>query len=465
MPLDASQPVQTPLDLLDEDAEKAILGAILMRNRHYEEVAGFLREDHFAVGAHAKLYRSIKTLIGRGETADPITLKRLYEGTAGLEEIGGFAYMVGLTSGWSQFAGALDPKNYARTVVDFARRRRMVEIADKIRGGAYSDHEEATAEAIAREAEQAMSELAQPIGRKRAASMAQLAESHLADIRSAQAGQGARYLRSTIQTFDHAARPRPGDLTIIMARPSMGKTSLALCVALGAARKGAKGAFFSLEQTATMLLARAVATLTAIPAQQQIDGPLCDGEVRQLEQALGDIAALPLRFLDGRGMSVSDIRHDARSLHRRQGLDFMVVDHLGLVRPSRHINNPTVETGETAEELRAIAGDLGIPVLLLCQLNRGVEGREDRRPQLSDIRQSGQIEEHADTVIALYREEYYLRRKEPMTQGPERDDWDRKMADAHGVADMLVLKRRDGDIGNWRLHFEGPSTRFTDAAR
>lgn len=446
----------------NDEAEMALLGAILHNNRAFERVSDFLKPEHFASRVHGRIFGAVARLIDRGSIADPITLKGLFEQDGDLTAVGGYTYLMRLAG---SVASIVNAEDYGHTVHDLHIRRMLISLGEDVVRTAYVDDLDETGHQQAQRAEAFLADLLQgQAGNRGAATMHDLGEQWHTTIERAAAGKSVAYLTTGIHAFDQAFRLRPGHQGILAARPSMGKTSLALCAAIGAARKGTPVAFFSLEMTADELFCRAISVLTDISADRQNDGPLDNTDLERLIDARAALDELPLFIIDRRGMTAAEIRTEARTLHRTRGVRFMIVDHLGLVRPNRQINNPVVELGETAEALRVTAGDLDIPSLVLCQLNRGPETRDDKRPNLGDLRQSGSIEEHADSVGTLYREEYYLSRSEPTN--PELViRWENRLREVGGLAELMIHKRRGGAIGKHFLHFSAVSTRFTDMVR
>jgi replicative DNA helicase len=247
----------------------------------------------------------------------------------------------------------------------------------------------------------------------------------------------------------------PSDLTILGGRPSMGKTALGLNIAFNAAKAGHKVAFFSMEMSGEQLALRILASMTGIGSDQMRRGDLDEQEFCRLVEARSTLDRLPLEIEDSAAMTVQAIRLAAEKVKRRRGLDLIVVDYLQLARPDRERESRTVDITEVSAGLKAIAKALSVPVLALAQLSRAVEQREDKRPQLADLRDSGAIEQDADQVLFLYRDEYYASRSEPDPKDPRYSAWQERMARSQGIADIIVAKNRHGRIGDARVSFDG----------
>jgi replicative DNA helicase len=440
-----------------DEAEVALLGSLLVKNSLIDQVP-FLLPEHFASRVHGRLFETIRHLIGAGKIADPITLKRSFESDPDLGGADGYGYLIKLCS---SVASLRNIKDYGRAIHDLFLRRKLIEIGSSMVTHANSGALEPTGQDQIRLAEHALDSLLPHALNRGVVSLGDAGVAYLRNLEKRQNGSPPDYLETGIKTADDALRIRPGQQCIVAGRPSMGKSAFAFSMAVGAASKGCPVAVISLEMTFEELYARAVAMQTGISSDDQLDRPLDVGQLNRVMSTSADFAKLPLHIVDRRGMTASDIRMEARRLKAKYGIEFLVVDHLGLVRPDRQYDSAQIQIGETTQGLRELAGDINIRSMVLCQLNRGVEGREDRRPGLSDLRQSGQIEEHADTVAALYREEYYLSRAKPAGH-EEISKWQDKLDAVANKADLIVLKRRGGRTGTFELHFDPVKTRFMD---
>jgi replicative DNA helicase len=265
---------------------------------------------------------------------------------------------------------------------------------------------------------------------------------------------------------------QPSDLLILAGRPSMGKTSLATNIAFNAAtayarsggKEGAPVAFFSLEMSAEQLATRILAEVSEVPSEKIRKGEVKDTEFRRFVEASQQLASLPFHIDDTPALSIAQVRTRSRRLKRQFGLGLIVIDYLQLLRGSSGAENRVLEISEVTRGLKALAKELSVPVLALSQLSRAVESRDDKRPQLSDLRESGTIEQDSDVVMFVFREEYYIERKQPTEGTPEHLTWQAEMERAHNVAEVIIGKQRHGPVGTVKLHFEGQFTRFSDLA-
>lgn len=464
------------------EVEQALLGAILMNNRAHERVSEFLRAEHFSDPANGRVYEAISRLIERGQIADTNTLKHLFERDEGLSQIGGVGYLARLAGAAVTVVNAED---YGRTIHDAFLRRQLIDLGEQVVNRAHG------------------ADLEQP-----ATDQIEQAEQQLYSLAEAGAAEGGfktfdRALKSAIVIAETAYRRQggvvgvptgfrdldaklgglhKGDLVILAGRPAMGKTALATNMATSAAltrlqRGGGEGAavgFFSLEMSSDQLATRMLAERCEIASDRIRRGDVRETEFSRIVEASTELYRLPLFVDDTAGATVSAMRTRARRLKRTSGLGLIVVDYLQLIQtpgPSR-VDARVQELSAITRGLKQLAKDLGVPVLALSQLNRAVEQREDKRPQLADLRESGTIEQDADVVMFIYREEYYHERREPTPgEGESNSDFNdrydawRAHADAvHGRAEIIIAKQRHGPTGTIHLQFDGALTRFSDLA-
>ncbi|HUN51198.1 MAG TPA: replicative DNA helicase [Candidatus Sulfotelmatobacter sp.] len=457
------------------DAEQELLGAILVNNDAAAKVSGFLEAAHFANNLHARIYEAALKLIERGEIATPITLKAYFERDQALADIGGTAYLARLAAAATSIINA---EQYGRTVYDLALRREIIRIGEDMVNTAY----EATVDDPAREqienAEQQLFALAERGAHEGgfqsfAASLTQSIQMIDAAYRRdglSGVGTGLRDLDSKLGGLHRS------DLIILAGRPSMGKTALATIVAFNAAKeyhdtKGGSGAvvgFFSLEMSAEQLATRILSTETRIPSHKLRRGEISDDDfTNNLVPANQLLSEIPFFIDDTASLSIAALRTRARRLKRSHNLGLVVVDYLQLMRGSGRLRNDNrvQEISEITQGLKALAKDLDVPVLALSQLSRAVEARDDKKPQLADLRESGAIEQDADVVMFVYREEYYLTRTEPKEGTAEHLAWQSDMEKVHNVAEIIIGKQRHGPIGNVQMAFEPDFTRFADLIR
>ncbi|WP_448187492.1 replicative DNA helicase [Azospirillum sp. sgz301742] len=466
----------------NEEAEQALLGAILVNNKAYERVGEFLRPQHFYDPGHRKIFEAIAKLIERGQVANPVTLKAYFEKDPefAAEEGGAGGYLIRLAAGVVTVINAAD---YGKMIHDLFLRRQLIEVGTDMVNEAYEHDLDSGAMEQIEQAEKQLFDLASTgdvqggfiafnDSLKVAIDMAEAAfrrSSHVTGVTC-----GLRDLDRKLGGL------HPSDLLILAGRPSMGKTALATNMAFNAAKahmrsNGSEGAcvgFFSLEMSAEQLATRILAGEAEVSGDKMRRGDLRNEDFPKFIQASQELARVPFFVDDTPALSVAAVRTRCRRLKRTHGLGFVVVDYLQLLRgtSTRGAENRVQEISEITRSLKAIAKELDLPVLALSQLSRAVEQREDKRPQLSDLRESGSIEQDADVVMFVYREQYYLERAEPARRPEETEDkyndryanWQKRYAEVHNTAEAIIAKQRHGPIGSVRLYFDGQYTRFGD---
>jgi replicative DNA helicase len=463
-------------------AEMAVLGAILFDNNAHQRVSDFLKPGDFYATANAQIFEVLDRMISNGRVADGVTLREHFERDGSLVDIGGARYLADLLD-----SAAFGPEilDYAKLIHDLALRRELIQIGSEIVQKA------------------AQSELDEP-----GELQLEAAEKKLFTL--AERGAGA----SGFQTFNHAlansietatlAYKRDGkiagvptglddldrmlgglhksDLVILAARPSMGKTALATNIAYYAAKhckrstgangivkteQGAVVGFFSLEMSSDQLATRVLADISGIPSDKMRRGELTPHDYEQIREAATSLEGLPLYIDDMGGISISQIAARARRLQRTSGLDLLIIDYLQLITPaagSRH-DGRVQEVTAITKSLKALAKELQIPIIALSQLSRAVESRDDKRPQLADLRESGSIEQDADVVIFIYREAYYLERLEPDEGDPRHAEWREQMNIKFNMAEIIISKQRHGPIGKVEVGFTPSRVRFSNLER
>jgi len=457
----------------NDEAEMALLGAILHNNRAFERVIEFLRPEHFANRIHGKIFEAIGKLIDRGQIADPITLKQYFAANEDLIEVGGFQYLMTLAG---SLVSVINAEDYGRVIHELFVRRQLIEIGEDAVNLAFNPLPDQSAHSQIEHVEQRLFNLAtvgdidsgfQPFNQAVTASLRMAESAYRRDGRLAGVPSGLRDLDRLLGGLHNS------DLLILAARPSMGKTALATNIAFNAARivkdeetqRKHSVAFFSLEMSSEQLATRVLADVTQIQSHRIQRGDLRPDDFESLVVASQQLEHLNLHIDDTPALSITGVRTRARRLKRQFGLDLIVVDYLQLLRGGdSRSDNRVQEVSEITRGLKAIAKEMDVPVIALSQLSRQVENREDKRPQLSDLRESGSIEQDADVVMFIYREEYYLARKEPAEGTAEHDAWKAEMERYHNRAEVIIAKQRHGPIGRVVLHFDGNTTRFSDLA-
>ena len=458
------------------EAEQQLLGAILTNNDLFDRIAQILRAEHFYDPVHARIFETAAARIAKNNLASPVTLKAFLEDDAGLAELGGPAYLMRLAgAAISSFA----VRDYAEMIYDLAIRRELIDVGNEIAAkAARVDVQSEPKEQIV-EAEQKLYALAEQ------GQTEQGFQSFLTAVTDAVKVANAAYQREgglagvstgLIDMDKKLGGLHRSDLLILAGRPSMGKTSLATNVAFNIARAYKKGitasgeegaidggvvGFFSLEMSAEQLASRILSEVAEIPSNQIRRGDFTESEFRRIVDAAKELEAAPLFIDDTPALPISQLAARARRLKRTHGLDALFVDYLQLVRGTGRSENRVNEISEITMGLKAIAKELDIPVVALSQLSRQVENREDKRPQLSDLRESGSIEQDADVVMFVFREEYYKEREKPGDHELDKMAiWQDEMERLHGKAEVVIGKQRHGPIGTVELSFEGQFTRF-----
>ncbi|WEK45795.1 MAG: replicative DNA helicase [Candidatus Andeanibacterium colombiense] len=468
------------------EAEAAFIGAVLIDNKVMEEMATPLRPEHFFEPVHQRIFERIVILLDRNAVVTPVTLKPYFEADEALRELGGVAYLARLTADGQ---GLLAPRELAGQIYDLALLRELVTVGRNLVEGALDTSESvAPMEQIA-EAEAALFKVAEGASsQSEAQSFGMATHKALGMIETAINSGGHVSGKTTGLTSinEKVGGLHDSDLIILAGRPGMGKTSLATNIAFNAADRllrdradgidksvGAGVAFFSLEMSADQLATRILAEQAGISSEALRMGKISRDEFQKLSYASQRLAELPLYIDDTPALSIAALRTRARRLKRRHDIGLIVVDYLQLLQGSgRGQDNRVNEISEISRGLKTLAKELALPVIALSQLSRAVEQREDKRPQLSDLRESGSIEQDADMVWFVYREDYYVAAKEPkvpvdsddMKVHEAHNAWAADMERVHGLAELIVAKQRHGATGKVRMKFEARITKFSDLA-
>lgn len=469
------------------EAEAALLGALMIDNRIAEDVQLKLRSDHFFEPVHGRIYDAILLLVDRNMVANPVTLRPMFENDEAMKALGGPVYLAQLTGSGAGLIGARD---FATQVYDLALLRELVSVGRNMAERALDTSDAETPKEQIEAAEVALYRVAEEGGETgsvktfgQATRMAvELAEKAL------NAGGGLSGVTTGLDSINaKTGGLHHSDLIILAGRPGMGKTALATNIAFNAARRwvrdqedgippeksvGAKVAFFSLEMSADQLATRILSEQSAISSEALRMGKIGQQDFRNLARAAAELEALPLFIDDTAGLTIAALRTRARRLKRRHNVGLIIVDYLQLLQGSARGggDNRVQEISEISRGLKTLAKELNVPVIALSQLSRAVEQREDKRPQLSDLRESGSIEQDADIVLFVYREEYYVAAREPKRPA-EGDDaktfddhakWASEMERVFGLSELIVAKQRHGATGKVKLKFEAQITRFSD---
>ncbi len=474
---DKTPDVQSPETMPHSiEAEQQLLGAILTNNDVYDRVASIIKPEHFYEPVHARIYEVAAARIAKNNLASPVTLSTFLQEDEGLKELGGGTYLARLAG--AAIAG-FAVRDYAQMIYDLAIRRQLILLGEDISERArHVDIQTEPKEQIIL-AEQSLYKLGEEGNADSGFQSFLKAVTAAVDVanNAYQREGGLAGISTGLVDMDKKLGGlHPSDLLILAGRPSMGKTSLATNVAYNIAKAYKRGVrsdgtegtieggvvgFYSLEMSAEQLAARILSEAAEVPSEQIRKGDMTEAEFRRFVEAAKRLESCPLYIDDTPALPISQLAARARRLKRTHGLDVLIIDYLQLVRPASAKDSRVNEVSEITQGMKAIAKELNIPVIALSQLSRQVESRDDKRPQLSDLRESGSIEQDADVVMFVFREEYYKEREKPGDHDLEKMAvWQDEMERLHGRAEVIIGKQRHGPIGSIELSFEGQFTRF-----
>ena len=462
------------------EAEQALLGAILVNNEAYDRVSDFLQPAHFFEALHGRIFEVITKLLRAGKVATPITLKTYLPDL----DLGGVTvpqYLVRLATSATTIINAAE---YGRTIYELALRRNLIAIGEDMVNRAFDAPVDEPPRAQIEDAEKKLYSLAESgrfEGGFQSFGTALKLAIHMASEAYKRDG-GLSGTSTGLHDFDQKLGGlQRSDLVILAGRPAMGKTSLATNIAYNIAKawrgerqpdgtmktvNGGIVGFFSLEMSAEQLATRIIAEQANIPSFKIRRGDISQDEFGKLHEAVAEMQSIPFHIDQSGGISIAQLAARARRLKRQHGLDLIVCDYLQLLTgAAKKGDNRVQELTEITTGLKALAKELEVPVMALSQLSRQVEQRDDKRPQLSDLRESGSIEQDADVVLFVYREEYYLQNKEPKPGTEEHLKWQAEMDRVHGKAEVIIGKQRHGPTGSVQLQFDANVTRFSNLAR
>ncbi|MEM9704842.1 MAG: replicative DNA helicase [Pseudomonadota bacterium] len=453
------------------DAEQSVLGALLFDNEIYNRVSSFLKSEHFYDPIHTLIYQTCESLITQGRTASPAIVDAFLSQSNGFHELGGRNYLEQLAESVPALSGAHD---FARIVSDLATSRGLIHIGADIMERAQHANLDDPPMVQVEDAEKALYGLAETGKYGGGFQSFHTAADTAIKIAAAavKRGGGLAGLPTGFIDLDMMMGGlHSSDLIILAGRPSMGKTALATNVAVNVARElhktnedGVVG-FFSLEMSAGQIAMRVIAETSRVKSNEIQRGTIDQQQFDAIYAASRDLERLPLHIDDTGGLAISQLVARARRLKRQHGLKLLVIDYLQLLSGSgKRSDNRVQEITEISVGLKALAKELNIPVIALSQLSRQVEARDDKRPQLADLRESGSIEQDADVVMFVYRESYYLRRREPRDGTPEHAEWQAQCEEVNNIAEVIIGKQRHGPIGKVQLHFEESLTSFSNLA-
>tara|TARA_B100001250_G_scaffold284871_1_gene246945 strand:+ start:1186 stop:2601 length:1416 start_codon:yes stop_codon:yes gene_type:complete len=448
------------------EAEQSLIGSILLNNEMFDEISLIVSNKNFYDPMHQKIFSAIEKLIYGGMLANPITLKNYFENQK--DELNIPDYLVKITK---FSASSRQAYEYARLIYDLFVKRELIKISENIIDIAKLNELDSDGQSIIENFEKSLFDLAEK--GSFSSSLVKFDEAMKLTIEMASNAykndEGIVGVPTGLTDLDERLGGlHKSDLIIIAGRPSMGKTALATNIAFNAAKKiqddGKKSsiAFFSLEMSSEQLSTRILAEQARIKSNDIRRGKISEEQFDKFIETSKNISELPLYIDETPAISIAAVSNRARRIKRLFGLDMVVIDYIQLMRATNTKDGRVQEISEITQGLKALAKELSVPVLALSQLSRAVEQRDDKKPQLADLRESGSIEQDADVVMFVFREAYYLQRKEPAPATVEHAEWQAKMSDIASRAELIIGKQRHGPTGNVFLEFEEMFTKFKD---
>jgi replicative DNA helicase len=464
------------------EAEQALLGAILVNNEAFYRVSDFLEPRHFFEPIHQRIYEVASNLIRAGKVATPVTLKTFLPAEIDVGGLNASQYLARLAAEATTVIHAAD---YGRTIADLSVRRNLIQIGEDMVNVAFEAPVDFAPREQIEDAERKLYEIAeagrfgagfQRFAQALTTAVDMAARAYQRDGKLSGLATGLRDLDAKMGGL------QPSDLIIVAGRPGMGKTAFATNIAynIAKAHRGQQRAdghletvdggivgFFSLEMSAEQLATRIISERTGIPSSTIRRGGITETDFEAIKDVSIELQELPFYIDETGGLSIAQLAARARRLKRQRGMDVLVIDYIQLLQGStrRAQEGRVQEVTEITTNLKALAKELNVPIVALSQLSRQVESRDDKRPQLSDLRESGSIEQDADVVLFVFREEYYLSNKEPRPGSEEHLKWQTDMAAVHGKAEIIIGKQRHGPTGTVQLQFDASVTRFDDLSR
>ena len=450
------------------EAEQAVIGSVLTSNEIFDEISLIISEINFYDPLHQRIYSAINNLIYKGMLANPITLKNYFENEK--DELNVPEYLIKITKFATSSRQSIE---YSKIIYDMYVRRELIKISENIIDNAKINDVNISGKSIIENSEKVLYDLAEKGSFNSSLIKFDEAVKQTIDMASSayKNEEGIVGVPTGLRDLDdRLGGLHKSDLIIIAGRPSMGKTALATNIAFHAAKKiqetGKRGsiAFFSLEMSSEQLSTRILAEQSRIKSNDIRRGKISEEQFEQFIETSKNISELPLFIDETPAISVAALSNRSRRIKRLYGLDMIVIDYIQLMRASFALKEGRVqEISEITQGLKALAKELSVPVLALSQLSRAVEQRDDKKPLLSDLRESGSIEQDADVVMFVYRESYYLKAKEPRPATVEHAEWQAKMNEVSHLAELIIGKQRHGPTGNVMLEFEEMFTKFKDA--
>ena len=453
-------------------AEQSLLGAILSNNLALEKVEDFLEPKHFSSKINSIIFDTLKRFITNNQIADITTIKVFLENNEDFVANGGMKYLLEIAE---NSVSIINAKQYGELIYDLYLRRELIDVGTELVNKSYSDYQEENSNSIIEKVELELFNLTNDGEKQKGPKIFTDVLSDTLDYaeKAFKKSSDVAVLKTALSDLDKKIGGlHKSDLIIIAGRPSMGKTAFAtniasnICMDKLNLKKKNNVLFFSLEMSSEQLATRLLSEMSKIPSEKIRTGNISKMDFENLLKNSEKIKNLSLFIDDSPALTLSAIRSRSRRLKRKDGLDLIIIDYLQLISSeSRNFNDNRVkEISEITRGLKAIAKEFNIPVIALSQLSRKVEDREEKRPQLADLRESGSIEQDADLVVFLYREEYYLARTEPPEGTEKHIMWTDKMEKIHNIAEVIVAKNRHGPISRVKLHFNASNTKFSDLA-
>ncbi len=461
-----NHPTELPNNI---EAEQSVIGSILVSNDMFDDISPIINYTKFYDPIHQKIFLAVENLISKGMLANPITLKNYFENDKSLIELEGHEYLVKITKFSTSLRQAIE---YAKIIYDMHVRRELIKISETTIDNASNKNIDLPGEKIIEDSEKLLFDLAERGSFSKSfikfdAALNQTIEMASRAFKSTEGIVGVPTGLADLD--DRLGGLHNQDLVIIGGRPSMGKTALATNIAFHAAKniqdKGLKSsvAFFSLEMSSEQLSTRILSEQSRIKSNDIRRGKISEEQFDKFIETSKNISELPLYIDETPAISIAAISNRARRIKRLFGCELVVVDYIQLMRATNIRSEGRVqEISEITQGLKALAKELNVPVLAVSQLSRAVEQRDDKKPQLSDLRESGSIEQDADVVMFVYREAYYLERKEPRPATVEHAEWQNKMNEISILAEIMISKQRHGPTGNIKVEFEAMFTKFRD---
>ena len=449
------------------EAEQSVIGSILTQNEIFDEITGIISDKNFFDPMHQKIFSSIQNLIYKGLLANPITLKNYFENEN--DDLNVPEYLIKITKFSTSSRQAIE---YSKIIYDMFVRRELIKISENIIDTAKLNDININGKSIIENSERILYDLAEKGSFNSNIIKFDEAVRQTIDMASSayKNEEGIVGVPTGLRDLDdRLGGLHKSDLVIIAGRPAMGKTALATNIAFNAATNIQKTnrksciAFFSLEMSSEQLSTRILAEQSRIKSNDIRRGKISEEQFEQFLETSKNISELPLYIDETPAISIAALSNRARRIKRLYGLDMVVVDYIQLMRASNFKEGRVQEISEITQGLKALAKELSVPVLALSQLSRAVETRDDKKPLLSDLRESGSIEQDADVVMFVYRESYYLKNKEPRPATVEHAEWQAKMNEISHLAELIIGKQRHGPTGTITLEFEEMFTKFKDA--